>query len=90
VGGFVSRDLILDPFATTTDLDTRVVDTSKLVMTWSFKPNMIFQAIGTSPPVVNGWTIDALNIDPTEVEILDTSAANASSQASTITIEETV
>lgn len=89
-GGFASRNLTLDAFATETDLDTAVVTTAKLVMTWSFKSGMTFQAIGTSPPVVNGWTIDATGINPTSVEILDTAAAGASSQASTITIEETV
>jgi len=90
VGGFISRQLTLDPFATTTDLDTCVTDTSKLTMEWSFKPDMVFYPIGTSPPVVNGWTINNTDINPTEVEILDTSAANSSSQESIITIEETI
>jgi len=90
VGGFISRDLPLAAFATTTNLDTYVTDTSKLRMTWSFKPNMVFYPIGTTPPVVNGWTINNTNINPTEVEILDTSAANSSSQESTITIEEII
>ena len=90
VGGFVSRQIPLAPFATTTDLDTSVTDTSKLRLTWSFKPNMVFQPIGSTPPIVNGWTINDININPTEIEILDTSAANSSSQESTITIEEIV
>jgi hypothetical protein len=88
VGGFASRILVLDAFATQTQLDTIVTDTSKLTMLWSFKAGMLFQPIGTPAPVVNGWTIDSVGVNPTQVIILDTSAANASSQASTITIEE--
>ena len=90
VGGFISRQLVLAAFGTAVDLDTAVVDTAKLAMTWSFKDNMVFKPIGTAAPVVYGWTIDALNSNPTEVKILDTQACNASTQASVITIEETV
>jgi hypothetical protein len=90
VGGFTSRVLVLAPFATQTQLDTIVANSSKLTFAWSFKTGMLFQPIGTPAPVVNGWTIDAIGTNPTQVIILDTSAANASSQASTISIEELV
>lgn len=90
VGGFRSRVVELQPFATKTNLDAYVSDTSKLTFTWSFKPNMVFHPIGSTPPIVNGWTINNININPTEIEILDTSAANSSSQTSFITIEELV
>ena len=90
VGGFIQRDIDLPPFADQVTLDARVTDIQKLVMSWSFKAGMVFQPIGTPAPVVGGWTIDAVNQDTTEIIILDSSAANASSQTSTITIMETV
>jgi hypothetical protein len=88
VGGFRERDIELAPFATESELGTSVTNSSKLVMSWSFKDPMFFQAIGTSPPVASGWTIDSLFVTPTVVEILDTAAANSSSQTSIITISE--
>jgi len=88
VGGFHTRDIELAPFATVAQLETAVVNTNKLSMTWSFKEPMLFQSIGTPSPVANGWTIDALNVNPTDVIILDTAAANSSSQSSIITIGE--
>jgi hypothetical protein len=90
VGGFLPRNATLEAFGTETTISTEVTDTSKLQMTWSFKDNMVIQPIGTQPPVVYGWTIDALNHLPTKITILDTQACNASTQASTITIEEVV
>lgn len=90
VGGFMQRDLILPAFGTTVQLGTAVVDTSKLQLSWTVKDPMLFQPIGTAPPVVSGWTIDAVLVNPTTVEILDTQAANSSSQDSVITIEEVV
>ncbi len=90
VGGFRSRNIALPAFASTVELSTAVVTTSKLVFSWTAKSPMNFQSIGTAPPVVSGWTIDAVGINPTSVIILDLSAAAASSQESTITVEESV
>jgi hypothetical protein len=90
VGGFYSRHLILAPFSTRTELDVAVVDTNKLSFNWSFKSPMIFNPVGTQPPVAGAWTLEALNTNPTDVIILDTAAANSSSQESVITIEEVV
>ena len=90
VGGFVSRNIALPAFANNCNLGTQVAITAKLVLTWSFKAGMTFQPIGTPPPVVAGWTIDAIGINPTSIIILDTSATSASSVESTITIEEVV
>jgi len=90
VGGFVSRDYILPAFSTTVWLGTEVVSTVKLRLNWSFKGSMTFQPVSTPPPVVNGYTISSIGINPTQIIILDTQAASASSQASTITIEEIV
>ncbi len=90
VGGFVARNITLPAFGTSVDLTTVVTDTSKLNLTWTVKAGMVFQTIATPPPVVAGWTIDSTGINPTEIIILDTSAAASSSQESTINIEETV
>lgn len=90
VGGFVSRTLSLDAFATEVASTFMVADTSKLSLLWSFKENMEFYPIGTSPPVTFGWTINSTGITPTKIKILDTSAAASSSQASSITIWESV
>lgn len=88
VGGFVSRLVPLAAFSTEATLNTIVSNPNKLTLSWSFKAGMTYQAIGTAPPVVGGWTIDAVDVDPTIINILDVSAANASSQASSLTIEE--
>jgi len=90
VGGFVSRQLTLPAFGTQVSTGARVTTTSKLSLTWSFKSGMTYKAIGTAAPDANGWTIDAVNASPTQIIVLDTAAAMASSQASTLTIEEAV
>jgi len=90
VGGFVPRDYVLAAFGTEVTINVEVLITSKLNLDWSFKPNMEFYPIGTLPPIVNGYTIDSLLINPTKVKILDSQAASSSSQESTITIEEEV
>ncbi len=90
VGGFVSRSLTLVAFGTQTEMNVAVKDTTKLSMSWSVKYPMYYSTIGTQPPVSSGWTINATEANPTTVIILDTQAAGGSSQASTITIEETV
>ena len=90
VGGFVSRDILLEAFATQSQLDAHVTLTNKLNLIWSFKAGMLFQDIGSTPPIVNGWTIDSAGVDPTTVMVLDTSATNASSQQSILSIEEVI
>jgi len=71
-------------------LNTEITDINNISFTWSFKNGMAYYPIGTSPPVVGGWTINAFSVNPTDIIILDTQAANASSQESTITISEGV
>ena len=90
VGGFESRIVNLAPFGTSVFVGVECADTSKLTLLWSFKNGMVFQPIGTPASVANGWTIDALNVNPTEFIILDTAATNASSQTSYLTIEEII
>lgn len=89
VGGFAARDITLQAFADTVTTNALFSDVSKVSLVWSFKEGMTFKSVGTAPPVVLGWTVDALDTSPTTIIILDTSAAASSSQASTLTIEET-
>jgi len=94
LGGFVARDLTYAAFATSTNMAVEVVDFSKLtagIFTATNQP-ALKQPIGTSPPVTNGYTIDALSINPTAVIWLDTSAAssNSSGTAQITAVEETV
>jgi hypothetical protein len=90
VGGFVARDIALPAFGTTVSLGTSVVTAAKLSLTWTVKASMIYQAVGTAAPVVYGWTIDSAGINPTQIIILDTSAAASSSQESTLNIQEVI
>jgi len=92
VGGFVSRVITLPAFGTTVVINTSAETLSKLTLAWSYKNNMNASAspIGTVPSVDGGWSISALSTNPTDVIILDTEATNASSQDSTVTVEEIV
>jgi len=93
LGGFVARDLTFAAFATTVNIGTSVEDFSKLTAGefTATASSSIKQSIGTSPPVVNGYTIDAIQTNPTELEWLDTSAAstNSSGTAQLLDVEET-
>lgn len=92
IGGFVSRVLSLAAFANEVTLNTSVIDFSKMTLSWAVKPLPNKASVGTNvpPPQPDTWTINALNTNPTTVRILDTSAANSSSAASNVTVEETV
>jgi hypothetical protein len=90
IGGFVSRPLTLAAFQNTLTLNTSVSDFSKMTLSWPFKPSVtIRSAIGTQPPLADSWTIDNVNANPTTVIILDTAATQSSSQATTVTVQET-
>lgn len=81
LGGFVARSLTFGPFLTTTNMDVEVVDFSKLqagIFTSTNQP-ALKQSIGTSPPVVNGYTINNTGLKPTTVIWLDTAAASVNS-----------
>jgi len=91
VGGFVSRTVTLAAYANTVSVDVTVTDYSKFTMTWSVKALPNKRAVGTTTvPDPNSWTIDALNVSPTTIRILDLSATDASSVPTTITIQESV
>ena len=94
IGGFVARDLTYAAFATSTNMNVPVTDFAKLtagIFTASGNA-ALKQSIGTSPPVVEGYTIDALGINPTAVIWLDTAraATNSTGTAQITDVEETV
>lgn len=94
LGGFVARSLTFGPFATSTPMAVEVVDFSKLtagIFTATNQP-ALKQPIGTPPSVTDGYTIDAVSINPTSVIWLDTPAAasNSSGTAQITDVEETV
>ena len=91
IGGFVSRSLTLAAFQNTLTLNTSVSDFNKMTLSWPFDPSVTTRrAIGTQPPNADSWTIDNVNVNPTTVIILDTSATQSSSQATSVTVQETV
>lgn len=88
LGGFVARDLTVAGYGTTATFNTAVVNYSKIsnTLNWSVKSLPNKRAVGTiATPDAGGWAIDALNINPTTINILDTQATGSSSQASVIT-----
>ena len=91
IGGFLSRTVTLAAFANEVNINTSVSDFSKMTISWPVVSLTNKRAVGTtSTPDPNSWTIDALNVNPTIVRILDTNATASSSQASNVTVEETV
>lgn len=92
IGGFFPRVLTLAAFANETDLNINITDYSKLTISWAFKPAVTSQAaVGTTvpPPQPNFWCADSLT-SPNVIRILDTAATDSSSQASLITVEESI
>lgn len=94
LGGFVARSLTFAAFATTTNMNVAVVDYSKLtagIFTATNQP-ALKQAIGTPPPVINGYDIVATGVNPTVINWLDTAAAssNSTGTAQITDVEETV
>jgi hypothetical protein len=91
IGGFVSRSLTLAAFQNTLTLNTSVSDFSKMTLSWPFKPSVTTRSeIGTEPPLANSWTINSVGVNPTTVIILDTSATQSSSQATSVTVAENI
>ena len=91
IGGFVARDIVVMPFATEAEVGVKVLDFAKYKTgEWSFLGYALTKnPIGTSAPVVDGYTIDSLGVQPHKLQILDTAAAAASTQASIISgVEE--
>jgi hypothetical protein len=63
---------------------------SKVSLTWSFKSSVTTRAaLNSSPPITDQWCLVALETNPTTIRLLDM-AYESSSQASTITIQESI
>jgi hypothetical protein len=90
IGGFLPRTVSLAAFANQVNINTSVLDYSKMTLSWSVVPLTTRSAIGTQPPLANSWTINSVGVNPTTVIILDTAAAGSSSQASNVIAEETI
>jgi len=77
LGGFVARTLTFGPLSTTTVMSVEVADFSKLQAGIFTSTNQaaVKESIGTAPPVTNGYTIDALGVNPTTIVWLDTTSA---------------
>lgn len=92
LGGFVARTLTFAAFATQTQLDVEVVTFANVQATIfsSTGQPALRQPIGTLPSVTDGYTIDAVAINPAQVEWLDTPAASANSTgtAQIVNLEE--
>jgi len=91
IGGFTSRNITLDAYANEALLSLPVTDYTKLSITWEIKSLPIKSPVGTTTiPTPNSWCINALNVNPTTIRILDVAATFASSRPTTITVEEIV
>jgi hypothetical protein len=91
IGGFLSRTVSLAAFANEVNINTSVLDYSKMTLSWVIKSLPNRRAVGTTAtPDPDSWTINSLSVNPTIVRILDTAATQSSSQATNVTVEETV
>jgi len=81
LGGFVQRTVTWAAFQTLATVNVEVVDFSKVQAgLWqATNQQSLRQPIGTSPPVTDGYTIDATGVNPTTVIWLDTDAASSNS-----------
>lgn len=93
LGGFVPRTIVVPAFASTVQFNVEVVDFSK-VQAGNFSPGgpSVKQPIGTVADTINGYTIDAVAINPTTLELLDLAAiaANSLGLYNLIDLEEVV
>lgn len=91
IGGFLSRTVSLAAFANEVNINTSVLDYTKMTLSWVIKSLPNKRAVGTTAtPDPDSWTINSLSVNPTIVRILDTAATQSSSQATNVTVEETV
>ena len=91
LGGLVARTVILPGYANEVSVPVEVSDYTKLTIVWSIKDLTHKRSIGTTTiPDANSWCIQSLNTNPTLFRILDIAATMASSNPSTITIQESV
>lgn len=92
LGGFAPRTVTFSPFSNIANLGVAITDFSKLQAGIFTATNQqsIKQAIGTGPSITNGYTIDAVGNNPTQIIWLDTPAlsSNSGGTAQLLDIEE--
>lgn len=92
IGGFVTRDIILAAFDNEVSFGAAVVTYAKCSLTWTFKSLPTRDSFNsTTAPQAGAWCFaGTLNNSPTTARILDTAATAASSNATTLTVEESI
>lgn len=90
LGGFISRNIPLEAFQNEAQFNVPVVTYNKVTVSWSFNSNVATRAaLDTLAPVFRSWClVSPIDQSPVTVRLLDDSY-NASTQQSTITIQET-
>jgi len=89
IKGFVQRAIALPAFQNEVNMNVEATNYTNISMTWNFKNLPNKRAVGTiAVPDSDSWCLNTLGTNPTIIRILDTPAAQSSSQESTITIEE--
>lgn len=91
LGGFVSRQIPLEAFQNQAQMNVAVDSYNKVTLSWSFNAGVTQRAaIDTPAPLFQSWCLlSPIDQKPVIIRILDDSY-NASTQQSTITIQETV
>lgn len=90
LGGFVSRQIPLEAFQNQAQMNVAVESYNKVTLSWSFNSGVTQRAaIDTPAPLFQSWCLlSPIDQTPVVIRILDDSY-NASTQQSTITIQET-
>jgi hypothetical protein len=95
LGGFVIRTVTLAAFGWQANINTEVSDYSKLsssgagqVLSWTVLQNTRSSLEDILRPQASTWSASAAFTNPTTISILDQSATDSQSQATTFTIQE--
>lgn len=89
VEGFVSRTLTLPAFANTLTVNTGTFDLAKVTVNWSFDSLQMLRSITDTTPQPQRFFVSTAGT-LTTIHLLDVSKTDASSQDTTVTIEETL
>jgi len=97
LGGFVVRTITLAAFGWQANIGVAVADYSKLsssgsgqVLAWTVLQNTRSTLGDVTRPQASVWSASATGTNPTTINILDKSATDSQSQATTFTIQEAV
>ena len=92
IGGFVTRDITLAAFGNEATFNAAVVTYGKCTLLWSFKTLTIKDSYNsTTAPQAFAWCFaGTLDVSPTTARVLDTAATASSSNATTLTVEESI